>query len=111
MDFRGELGEGLFRNAAVRIGLAISVLRLLHQARESHLDEFVQVARGDAEKFHALEQRIAGIARLFENPLVKLHPGKVAIEESLIVGNGSARHGLTLRRQGYLGNIAGVLLS
>ncbi len=92
VDFRGEVGKRLLRNAAVSTRLAISVLHLLHQAGEAHFDEFVQVARGDAQKLYALEQRIAGIARLFEDPLVELHPGQVTIEESLGVGNGGASH-------------------
>jgi hypothetical protein len=57
------------------------VLGLLHQASDADLDELVQVARGDGEKFYAFEQRIAFVARLFEDALIELHPGKVSVEE------------------------------
>ena len=92
VNFRGEFGEDLFRYSSVGTGLAIPVLGLLHQAGKAHLDELVQIARGNAQKFHTLQERITWVTRLFENPLIELHPGQMAIEESLGVRNGDASH-------------------
>ena len=77
----GQLGEHFFGNAAVGARLAVAVLDLLQHAGDANLDELVQVAGGDREKLHALEQRIGRVAGLFENALVELQPGEMAVEE------------------------------
>ena len=55
------------------------MLGLLHQTRQAHFDEFVQIADGDGEKFHAFQERVALVARFFQDTLIELHPGEVAI--------------------------------
>ena len=93
MNFFGQLGEGLVWRAAVGARLAIAVLGLLHQPGQTHLDVLIQVAGRDCQKFHAFQKRVCGVAGLFQNALVKLHPGKMAIEESLRVrDDNSLRH-------------------
>ena len=84
-----QLGEDFFLRAAVWTGVAVSLLDLLQEAGEAHLDEFVEIARGDGQEFHALEERVRRIARLFEHALVELQPREVAIQKQLAVGDTS----------------------
>jgi hypothetical protein len=44
---------------------------LLEKAGDSHLDEFIQIAGGDGQKFDSFEQGVAFIERFFENPAVE----------------------------------------
>ena len=60
---------------------------------DAHFDKFVEIACRDCEKFHAFEQGIIRIKRLFENALVELQPGKMAIEEQFGIGQLNSRHG------------------
>ncbi len=53
---------------------------LLFEAGHAHLEELVQVGAGDAKKLEPFQQRIAGIARLLQHPLVELQPAQLAIE-------------------------------
>ena len=77
-----QLGENFFLRAAVGAGVAISLLDLLQEAGEANFDELVEIARGDGQEFHALEERIRGIARFFEHALVELQPREVAIQRT-----------------------------
>ena len=74
-----ELGENFFLRAAIWAGVAASLLDLLQEAGEAHLDELVEIARRDGQEFHAIEERVRRIARLFEHALVELQPREVAI--------------------------------
>ena len=57
-----------------------SRLDLLAQAGDADLEELVEVAGEDRQELDPLEERIAGIARLVEDPRVELEPGQLAIE-------------------------------
>ena len=92
MDFFGQLGQSLVGRSAIGARLAIAVLGLLHQAGQANLDELVQVAGGDSQKFHAFQKGIAGIAGFFEDALIKVHPGEVPIKEALGIGNDFLTH-------------------
>ena len=81
VDPLDQLGENFVLRAAVGAGVAVSLLDLLQEAGEADLDELVEIARGDGQEFHALEERIRRIARFFENALVELQPREVAIQE------------------------------
>jgi hypothetical protein len=81
VDSSGELDEHFARRAAIRSRIFDAVFDLLQEACDAHFDEFVQIARSDSEKFHALEERILGVARFFQYALVELQPGKMAIQK------------------------------
>src|ERR1700726_524093 len=76
-----ELGEHLAGCTAIGTRVPDTMLHLLQKTGDTHFDEFVQIARGDGEKFYALEQRILGILRFFEDALVELQPGKMTIQK------------------------------
>jgi len=61
-----------------------AVLNALEQAGDADLDEFVQVAGGDSEKFDAFEEGVGGVLGFFEDALVEAHPGLVAAEEEVL---------------------------
>jgi hypothetical protein len=81
MDSSGELDEHFAGCAAIRAQIFDAVFDLLQKACDAHFDEFVQIARSDSEKFHALEERILGVARFFQYALVELQPGKMTIQK------------------------------
>ena len=70
----------------------MAVLDLLQKAGDANFDEFVEIARRDGEKFHALEDRIARIARFFQHALVELQPGDVPVENQLRIWITIASH-------------------
>ena len=61
------------------------MLHQLQDARHAHLDELIQIARGDRQKFHPLEQRILFVARFFQHSMVELHPRMVPVKDVLWV--------------------------
>ncbi len=52
------------------------------EAGHAHHVELVEVGGGDRQEAQALEQRVAGILRLFQNPPIELQPGQLAIGEA-----------------------------
>jgi hypothetical protein len=52
----------------------------LEKTGNANFHELIQVAGGDGQKFHTLEQRIIFIAGLFEDAPVKLQPLQVPIK-------------------------------
>jgi hypothetical protein len=56
----------------------------LEDSGDADLDELVEVARGDGEKFDALEERVGGVVGFFQNAAVELEPpagaGEVLVE-------------------------------
>jgi hypothetical protein len=54
----------------------------LEDSGDADLDELVEVARGDGEKFDALEERVGGVVGFFQNAAVELEPTLVAIDEA-----------------------------
>ena len=52
---------------------------LLQDGRDPHHEELVEVRRRDREELHALEQRVIGVLRLGEHPLVEFEPTELSI--------------------------------
>ena len=55
-------------------------LQLLQRGCHANHEELVEVAPGDAEELHALEQRMGRVAGLFEHTLVEREPAQLAID-------------------------------
>jgi hypothetical protein len=71
----------LDRSYSVRASIGVAIFYTLEYRRYSHLEKLVEIARGNGEKLHSLEQGIAFVFRLFENPAVEVEPGKLAVDE------------------------------
>src|ERR1700675_2855431 len=71
----------LHHSEAVGSGGVVAVFKLLQQAAYPDLKEFVQIAGGYGQKFHAFEQRIAEIPGFFEYAPIKFQPRFFAVEE------------------------------
>src|SRR5579862_2176100 len=80
MQLSRQTIELFLRRKSIRTGQRISMLYLLQKTGDPDFDKFVQIAGCDRQKFDSLEQRVAFVQRLFENPAVELQPGLVAIE-------------------------------
>ena len=52
---------------AVDAQILIARAQLLFQRGHAHHEKLVEIRAHDGEKLHALEQLVAGVARLFEN--------------------------------------------
>jgi len=89
---RGQLAQHFFRSPPVRPSIMIPVLHLLQKPGHAHFHKLIQIAGSNSEKFHAFKQRIRRIASLLQHPLVKLQPGKVAIEKEFRIQISVARH-------------------
>ncbi len=74
------------------------VFELLQQAADANLEEFIKIAGRNGEKFHALEQRIANIASLFEHPPIELEPRGLAVEKSGAVVRNLSNHIVKVER-------------
>ena len=85
VNFLRRVPSALLRASCRRARLALAVFHLLQKTGDANFDEFVQVARRDREKLHALEHGIARVVRFFQHSLVELQPGEMAVENSLWV--------------------------
>ena len=54
---------------------------LLFDAGHPHLEELVQVRVGNAEELQTLQERICGIERLVQDPLVEFQPTELTVEK------------------------------
>ena len=81
-DF-GDRGQLLIRGQSVIALHGNSAGRQFLEAGDPHHVEFVEVAVGDRQEPHPLEQRMTRTARLLENALVKGQPGQFAIDIAL----------------------------
>src|SRR5215813_15001318 len=54
------------------------------QTGDTHHVEFVEIAVGDRQEPHPLEERMAWITGFFENPLVEGKPGQLTIDVALL---------------------------
>ena len=77
-----DLGELLGRRQSVLAHLRDAGGDLAVQARRPHHVEFVEVGGRDRQEPQALQQRMALVERLFQNPTIELQPGQLAIEEA-----------------------------
>ncbi len=64
----------------MRRRLPLAVFNALQQAGEADLDELIQVAGGDGEELHTLQQGIRRVLRLLQHALVEGEPGVIAPE-------------------------------
>src|SRR3984893_1269024 len=81
-DF-GDRGQLLIRGQSVIALHGNSAGRQFVEAGDPHHVEFVEVAIGDRQEPHPLEQRMTRTARLLENALVKGQPGQLAVDVAL----------------------------
>ena len=65
----------LEQRQAVRSGIGITVLNFLHQARNSHLEELVQVAGSNGEEFQTLQEGIGFVLGLLQYAAIECQPG------------------------------------
>ena len=70
----------------------MAVFELLQQAAYPDFKEFVQIAGGDGEKFHAFEQRVAEIPGFFEHAPIKLQPRCFAVQEWRAIAQSLPNH-------------------
>ena len=70
----------VFGRAAVGRAGHPARLDLLAEARDADLEELVEVAREDRQELDPLEQRVANVTRLVEDPRVELEPRKLAVD-------------------------------
>ena len=80
MHFLRDEVEFLLGRVAVRTALAGTVFDALQKTGNAHFDELIEIVGGDGEKLHALQERIGGIARFFQNAAVKLKPLHMAVQ-------------------------------
>ena len=80
MKFGGQALQLFSGREPVGPGERISVLHLLQQPGDSHLNEFIEIAGGDGEELDSFQQRIAFVQSFFEHTPVESQPGLVAIE-------------------------------
>ena len=59
-----------------------ALIDLTDQTGSAHHVEFIQVAAGDRQEANAFQQRVIGIARLFEHTQVEAEPRQLAIDEA-----------------------------
>ena len=57
----------------------VTVFELLQQAANPDLKKFVQIAGGNGQELHPLEQGIAEIRCFFQHPPIKLQPRRFAV--------------------------------
>jgi hypothetical protein len=70
---------------AVRIAHRVA-RELALQTRNPNHKKFIQIGTENREKFHPLEKRHCGRLGFFQDPPVKLEPGKIPIDQQLGIG-------------------------
>ena len=75
--------ELLLQGQGVGRELARAQLQQLLQARDPDLEEFIQVAGGDAQEAQPLQQRHRLVECLGQNPLIELEKRQLAVDEVL----------------------------
>ena len=79
-DARARGRELLLGGPAVGRAGDLAGLDLLAQAGDADLEELVEVAGEDGQELDPLEQRVALVARLVQDPRVELEPRQLAVE-------------------------------
>ena len=72
--------QRLGRTSAVHTGFLHAVLDLLHHAGHAHHEKLVDVGAEYRQELHPLQQRIAAVARFFENPPLELQVAEFTIQ-------------------------------
>ena len=74
----------LFRQGqGVRASIHRAELQALLQARDADLEEFIEIAAGNAEKAHAFEKWQRGVLALIQYPLIELEKAELAVDVEL----------------------------
>ncbi len=81
MGLVADLAEGLGRRAVVAAGMGGAELDLLLEAGHADLEEFVQIARHDADETQAFEQRHGRIGGLRQHAPVEGERGEFAVQK------------------------------
>jgi len=76
---------------AIDTNLPDAVFDLLQQSGDANHKKFVQIGADDRQKLDALEQRIARIASLFEDPALKLEEAQFWIQVERKLSRSHAR--------------------
>ena len=63
--------------------VALAGTRLLSQTRISHHEKLIEIVGRNGKEPQAFKQRVRDVARLFQNALIELEPGQLAINVSL----------------------------
>ena len=79
-DVRGDGRELILGRHPVRGPFDDAGGRLLLEAGDTDLEEFVEIAAEDREKLEPLEERRALVEGFVENPAIELEPGQLAIQ-------------------------------
>jgi hypothetical protein len=58
-----------------RIGPLVTLLNRVLQSGDADHEEFVEIRRDDGRELYPFEERVRGIRRLLEYPLVECQPG------------------------------------
>ncbi len=69
------------------LGLEV-VVELGLEAGDADLEELVEVRRRDRQEPELLQERVRGVAGLFQDPLVEVEPAQLAVDEEAGVGRG-----------------------
>jgi len=70
----------LRRREPVRAGIERAGFDLIDEPSHSDHEELVQVGAEDREELHPLQQRVGGVLRLFENPLLEGEQAQFAVD-------------------------------
>ncbi len=71
---------------AVRGSVLSPCAPLPQEGRRANHEEFVEIGRGDGEKFHPLEQRVSLVLRLRKHPAVERNPAQLSIDVERRIG-------------------------
>ena len=84
----GELGERAHAVGRGVLGLEV-VVELGLEAGDADLEELVEVRRRDRQEPEPLQERVRGVAGLFQDPLVEVEPAQLAVDEEAGIGRRS----------------------
>ena len=77
------IGQLLRRSHGVRRQLGQSAIELIHQVRDTHHKEFIQIVADDLDETNSLEEGVASIACLGKQALLILEQTDLAIDVKL----------------------------
>ena len=92
LDLAQQLFELLLRRAAVRALQRDALAHLAGKTGDADHEEFIEIGGRDRQEADALQQRMIGVQRFFENAPVELQPGKLAVDEAVRVATFRADH-------------------
>ena len=75
----GDRGELLIGQESIGIHISHLGLDLLEHARDTDLEELVEIAGHDGQELDPLEERVPRVSSLLEHAMVESEPGDLAI--------------------------------